>query len=90
MFGKVYFPRLVVPIAVVISNLLRFAIQAGLFVVLYLYFFVNGVQIAVNWAILLTPLFVDNNCKVYHHNNRKVYHPIRVLRYKIVARMSAV
>ena len=58
MFGKVYFPRLVVPIAVVISNLLRFAIQVGLFVVLYLYFFVNGAPIAPNWAILLTPLFV--------------------------------
>ena len=58
MFGKVYFPRLVVPIAVVISNLLRFAIQVGLFVVLYLYFFMNGAPIAPNWAILLTPLFV--------------------------------
>jgi len=58
MFGKVYFPRLVVPIAVVISNLLRFAIQAGLFVVLYLYFFFNGSDIAVNWAILLTPVFI--------------------------------
>ena len=58
MFGKVYFPRLVVPIAVVISNLLRFAIQAGLFVVLYLYFFFNGADIAVNWAILLTPVFI--------------------------------
>ena len=32
MFGKVYFPRLVVPIATVISNLLRFGIQIGLFV----------------------------------------------------------
>ncbi|SEA56471.1 lipopolysaccharide transport system permease protein [Xylanibacter ruminicola] len=58
MFGKVYFPRLVVPIAVVISNLLRFAIQAGLFVALYLYFFVNGAPIAPNWAILLTPVFI--------------------------------
>lgn len=58
MFGKVYFPRLVVPIAVVISNLLRFAIQAGLFVVLYLYFFFNGADIAVNWTILLTPVFI--------------------------------
>ena len=58
MFGKVYFPRLVVPIAVVISNLLRFAIQAGLFVVPYLYFFVNGTPIAPNWAILLTPFLV--------------------------------
>ena len=58
MFGKVYFPRLVVPIAVVISNLLRFAIQAGLFVALYLYFFFNGADITINWAILLTPVFV--------------------------------
>ena len=58
MFGKVYFPRLIVPIAVVISNLLRFAIQAGLFVVLYLYFFFNGADIAMNWAILLTPVFI--------------------------------
>ena len=58
MFGKVYFPRLVVPIAVVISNLLKFAIQAGLFVALYLYFFVGGAPIAPNWAILLIPLLV--------------------------------
>lgn len=58
MFGKVYFPRLVVPIAVVISNLLRFMIQAGLFAVLYLYFFVNGADIAVNETILLTPLLI--------------------------------
>ncbi|WP_295055896.1 ABC transporter permease, partial [uncultured Fibrobacter sp.] len=58
MFGKVYFPRLVVPIAVVISNLLRFVIQVGLFVVLYLYFFVKGAPIAPNWTFLLTPLLV--------------------------------
>jgi lipopolysaccharide transport system permease protein len=58
MFGKVYFPRLVVPIAVVISNLLRFTIQVGLFVVLYIYFFVNGADISANWAILLTPILV--------------------------------
>ena len=58
IFGKVYFPRLVVPSAVVISNLLRFVIQVGLFVALYLYFFVNGAPIAPNWAILLTPVFI--------------------------------
>ena len=58
MFGKVYFPRLVVPIAVVISNLLRFVIQVGLFVVLYLYFFLAGAPIAPNWTILLMPLLV--------------------------------
>ena len=58
MFGKVYFPRLVVPIAVVISNLLRFTIQVGLFVALYLYFFVSGAPIAPNWALLLIPLLI--------------------------------
>ena len=58
MFGKVYFPRLVVPIATVISNLLRFGIQVGLFVILYLYFFVSGADICPNWYLLLLPLLV--------------------------------
>lgn len=58
MFGKVYFPRLVVPIATVISNLLRFGIQMGLFVVFYLYFFISGSDITPTWALLLFPLFV--------------------------------
>lgn len=58
MFGKVYFPRLVVPIATVISNLLRFGIQMGLFVVFYLYFFFSGSYITPTWALLLFPLFV--------------------------------
>ena len=58
MFGKVYFPRLVVPIAVVISNLLRFVIQVGLFAALYLYFFVSGADVAPNWAMLLLPLLI--------------------------------
>ena len=58
MFGKVYFPRLVVPIAVVLSNLLRFAIQLGLFIVIYMYFFVVGTDVNPNLYILLTPFFV--------------------------------
>lgn len=58
MFGKVYFPRLVVPIATVLSNLLRFGIQLGLFVVIYLYFLLNGNDIHLTWAIALIPLFI--------------------------------
>ncbi len=58
MFGKVYFPRLVVPIATVISNLLRFGIQIGLFVAIYLYFLFDGASICPNWAILLIPIFI--------------------------------
>ena len=58
MFGKVYFPRLVVPIATVLSNLLRFGIQMGLFVILYIYYFVGDSPICPNWYILLIPVFV--------------------------------
>lgn len=58
IFGKVYFPRLVVPLAMVISNLLKFVIQAGLFFVLCLYFFFKGADIAPNWTILLIPFYV--------------------------------
>ena len=58
IFGKVYFPRLVVPIANVLSNLLRFGIQFGLFISIYLYFFVRGTNVAPNGYLLLLPLLV--------------------------------
>ena len=40
VFGKVYFPRLVVPLGSVTSNLIRFAIQFGLFLVVFIYYIV--------------------------------------------------
>ena len=58
MFGKVYFPRMVVPISTVLSNLLRFGIQVGLFVVFWLYYFATGSNISLNWTILLVPILV--------------------------------
>lgn len=58
MFGKVYFPRMVVPISTILSNLLRFGIQFALFVVLYLYYFYIGSGVCPNWYILLLPLYV--------------------------------
>lgn len=58
MFGKVYFPRLVVPISKVFSNLLRFAIQLGLFAVIYLFYYFADYSIHPSWYVLLTPLFV--------------------------------
>lgn len=58
MFGKVYFPRLVVPIATILSNLLRFGIQLALFVVMWIWFFAKGVDIALEWTLLLLPLFI--------------------------------
>lgn len=58
MFGKVYFPRLVVPISTVLSNLLRFGIQIGLFVILFIYYFMSGSPVCPNWYALLIPVFV--------------------------------
>ena len=58
MFGKVYFPRMVVPISTVISNLLRFGIQVLLFIAFYLYFWISGADVALTWAILLMPLLI--------------------------------
>ena len=59
MFGKVYFPRLVVPISTVLSNLLRFAIQLTLFVVLWIWFYASGASVNVNVSVIvLLPVLV--------------------------------
>ena len=58
IFGKVYFPRLVAPISVVISNLLTFAIQFGLFLFFLLYFYLKGSSVRPNEWILLLPLLL--------------------------------
>ena len=58
MFGKVYFPRMVVPISTVMSNLLRFGVQLLLFIAFYLYFLVSGSDIHLTWAVLIVPVLV--------------------------------
>jgi lipopolysaccharide transport system permease protein len=58
IFGKVYFPRLCVPLSVVISNLIKFAIQFALFLGFLAYFRLRGAAIHPNISILLTPLFL--------------------------------
>ena len=60
IFGKVYFPRLVMPISDVISNLLRLSIQFGFFVIVYIfYYFVDPTCHAhLTWFALLLPLLV--------------------------------
>ena len=60
IFGKVYFPRLVMPIANVISNLLRFGIQFGFFIIVYIiYFFVDPTCTAhLTWYALLFPVLI--------------------------------
>jgi len=58
IFGKVYFPRLIMPLSIVISNLVRFGVQMLLFLILMLYYYLNGAQFNISWAISLFPLIV--------------------------------
>lgn len=58
MFSKVYFPRLTMPLSIVISNLVRFGIQFGLFLVVWVYFLITTSSLHPNWLLLLTPLLV--------------------------------
>jgi lipopolysaccharide transport system permease protein len=58
VFGKVYFPRLVVPFSIVISNLVKMGIQFALFLAIYLYYILCGYSVAINGHAILLPLLV--------------------------------
>ncbi|MNF80032.1 ABC-2 type transporter [compost metagenome] len=57
IFGKVYFPRLIMPLTIVISNLMKFGVQFLLFICFVLYFVLQN-QIQPNAWILLTPYII--------------------------------
>jgi len=58
IFGKVYFPRLIMPLSIVISGLMKFLIQFTLFVCVVLYFTFIKESIHPNFWILVTPLLL--------------------------------
>jgi len=58
IFGKVYFPRLIVPLSTVASNLVRMGIQILLFIAVYIYYVLQGVNLNPNIYILLLPILV--------------------------------
>ena len=58
IFGKVYFPRLVMPIAGAIFNFFNFFLQTTVFVILVIVYLVLGANIHPNLTLLLTPLLV--------------------------------
>jgi lipopolysaccharide transport system permease protein len=58
IFGKVYFPRIIVPISIVISNLLKFGIQCGIFIVFYLIYYFQGAVISVNPYVVFFPVLI--------------------------------
>lgn len=58
LYGKVYFPRLIIPISQVFSHLFRFSIQMTLFIIVYVVYAIAGVGVAPNVYLLLFPLLV--------------------------------
>lgn len=58
IFGKVYFPRVIMPLSNVITNLFKFGIQLGILVVIYLFLVYNGLSISPNVNMILFPVYV--------------------------------
>jgi lipopolysaccharide transport system permease protein len=58
IFGKVYFPRVIMPMSVTISNLLKLAIQLSIFIGFYVYFVSVGSDISPNANLILFPVYV--------------------------------
>ena len=57
IFGKVYFPRLIMPLSIVVSNLMQFGIQFLLFLCVVVYYTVGG-ELQPNAWVLITPLLI--------------------------------
>jgi len=58
LFGKVYFPRLSVPISAVITRLYTFTIQFVFFLIVYFALMAGGADLKPNWCLLLVPVLV--------------------------------
>ncbi|WP_179018574.1 ABC transporter permease [Winogradskyella forsetii] len=59
IFGKVYFPRIIVPLSIIISNLMKFGIQLIIFIAFYIYYyFIIGAAIHVDSSIIFFPIIV--------------------------------
>ncbi|MBB6110905.1 ABC transporter permease [Mucilaginibacter lappiensis] len=58
LLGKVYFPRLIMPLSIVLSNLIRFGVQFLLFMILYVFYLFKGTVIVPNAFLLLLPVLI--------------------------------
>lgn len=52
IFGKVYFPRLIMPMSKVVSGLVKFFIQLGLFLIVYIYYWASGSTISFQFGLI--------------------------------------
>lgn len=58
IFGKVYFPRLVTPIAIIFSNLIKYLIQFLLLLGVMVYFSFNGYPLRISWDVFWLPVLL--------------------------------
>ena len=58
ILGKVYFPRLVMPVSTVLSKLIDFSIQYAFFLIFLVIYGLTGAAIRPNWLVLLTPVLL--------------------------------
>ena len=58
VFGKVYFPRLVVPLSITICNMVKMGVQFGLFLLIYIFYICKGMGLHITSYIFYLPLLV--------------------------------
>ncbi len=58
IFGKVYFPRIIMPLVAVTTNLLSFFIQLAIFFAFYIYYIAIGTDLTMHWQVALFPLLL--------------------------------
>lgn len=59
VFGKVYFPRLIMPLSILVSNLIKLGIQMAIFLILWIYFLNTGNQIHSQWHLMwIVPILI--------------------------------
>lgn len=58
IFGKVYFPRIIMPLVAVTTNLLAFSIQLAIFAAFYIYYAATGTELTIHWQIVLFPILM--------------------------------
>ncbi|MFK7050308.1 MULTISPECIES: ABC transporter permease [Flavobacterium] len=58
IFGKVYFPRVIMPLSTVVTNLLKLGIQLLIFLGFYFYYVFNGMSLTLSRTLLLFPFLV--------------------------------
>lgn len=58
VFSKVYFPRLIIPLSALTSNLVKLGIQVLFFILIYIWFVLQGYSFNISWTLALFPFLI--------------------------------